>query len=345
MVVDFKDVNLKNEKIMLIGGGGFIGHHLSLDLRKKEAKVMVVDNLQINNIVHMLSSEDFDTNKRGLYINFIIERFKLMREAGVEFANIDARDLNSLNDIYMTYKPTKIIHLAAISSAVIANKKPSLAYDIQINSLRNVLDICKNHKGLTNQVVFMSSSTVYGDFLGKSVTEKTRPAPRGVYANGKYIGERMMREAKTLFDLDYTIIRPSALYGIRCISGRVSQKFVENALSGKPLLLEGGGSGMLDFTHIDDLTEGIVRSLVYKEGLSKTFNITFGNARNISELVDIIKAKIPSTVIKEVPKANDKPIRGTLEIDRAKDLLNFVPKKPLEIGYSEYVDWYIDIWK
>ena len=72
MVIDFENASLKKEKIMLIGGGGFIGHHLSLELRKKEAKVMVVDNLQINNIVHMLSSEDFDLQKRGLYINFII---------------------------------------------------------------------------------------------------------------------------------------------------------------------------------------------------------------------------------------------------------------------------------
>ena len=148
------------------------------------------------------------------------------------FLNIDARNLNSLNDAYSSFKPSKIVHLAAISSAEVANKNPTLAYDIQINSLRNVIDICKNHLGRTNQLVFMSSSTVYGDFKEKSVSEEIRPQPKGVYANGKYIGERMVREAKTLFGIDYTIIRPSALYGTRCISGRVSQKFVENAKFG-----------------------------------------------------------------------------------------------------------------
>ena len=253
--------------------------------------------------------------------------------------------MSTLSDAYISYKPTKIVHLAAISSAVVANKMPSLAYDIQINSLRNVIDLCKNHKDITNQIVFMSSSTIYGDFTEKSVNEQIRPQPRGVYANCKYIVERMVREAKTLFDLDYTIIRPSALYGIRCISGRVSQKFVENALSGKPLILEGGGGGMLDFTHIDDLVEGITRSLIYKEGLSKTFNITFGNARYISELAKIIKEKLPEAIIKEGPKANNKPIRGTLEIDRAKKYLDFTPSRPLEKGYSDYCDWYIKQWK
>ena len=342
--LDYEKESLKDEKIMLIGGAGFIGHHLALALREKDADVIVIDHLQVNNIVQMLSSMDYSAKQREIYIKFIIDRFDLMRDKGVKFANVDARDLSALSNIYLTYKPTKIIHLAAISSAVVANTMPSLAYDIQINSLRNILDLCKNHKELTNQVVFMSSSTVYGDFKEKSVNEKIRPQPRGVYANGKYIGERMVREAKSLFDLDYTIIRPSALYGIRCISGRVSQKFVENALSGKPLILEGGGGGMLDFTHIDDLTEGITRSLIYKGGLSKTFNITFGNARYISELADIIKDKIPNVIIEEGPKANDKPIRGTLEIERAKKYLDFTPSRPLEKGYANYCDWYLGQW-
>ena len=101
----------------------------------------------------------------------------------------------------------------------------------------------------------------------------------------------------------------------------------------------------LDFTHIDDLTEGIVRSMMYKGGLSKTFNITYGNARYISDLAKIIKEKIPKVIINEAPIANDKPIRGTLEIDRAKKLLDFYPKMNLEKGYADYCDWYIEQWK
>ena len=343
--LNYEKQNLRDERIMLIGGAGFIGHHLSLALREKDADVIVVDNLQINNMVHMLSSEEFTDQQRSMYIKFILDRFRLMRNKGVKFSNIDARDLNALHDTYLSYKPTKIIHLAAISSAVVANLEPSLAYDIQINSLRNILDLCKNHKDLTNQIVFMSSSTVYGDFKEKSVNEEVRPQPKGVYANGKYMGERMVREAQNLFGLNYTIIRPSALYGVRCISGRVSQKFVENALSGKPLRLEGGGSGMLDFTHVDDLVEGIVRSMIYKGGLSQTFNITYGNARYISDLAKIIKERIPKVIINEAPIANDKPIRGTLEIDRAKKFLDFYPKMNLEKGYASYCDWYIEQWK
>ncbi len=341
----FNTLNLKGEKVMLLGGSGFIGHHLALGLRKKNADVIVLDNLQINNIVSILGNLEISESKRKLYIKFILDRYTLMREAGIKFSNIDGRDLNLLSTFFYDYKPTKVIHLAAISSAVIANKNPSLAYDIQINSLRNIIDLCKNNSSLADQLVFLSSSTVYGDFKEDTVDETTRPKPRGVYANGKYIGERMVREAKTLYDLDYTIIRPSALYGIRCISGRVTQKFIENALSGNPLTLEGGGGGLLDFTHIDDLVEGIIRTLIYKEGRSKTFNITYGSARPISDLAKIIKKKLPQVILKEAPEAKLKPKRGTLNINRAKKLLNFIPNKPIEIGYSEFCDWYISEWK
>ena len=336
--------NLDKEKIMLIGGAGFIGHHLAIELRRKNADVIILDNLQINNIVSILTDKEINEKKRNLYVNFILDRYNVMRDKGIEFENIDARDLNLLTSIYLSYKPTKVIHLSAISSAVIANKNPSLAYDIQINSLRNTIDLCKNKLSNTNQIVFLSSSTVYGDFKEDTVDETTRPQPRGVYANGKYIGERMVREAKTLYDLDYTIIRPSALYGNRCISGRVTQKFIENALSGAPLSLEGGGGGKLDFTHIDDLVEGIARTLIYKEGRSKTFNLTYGNARPISDLAKIIKEKIPQAILKEAPAAKLKPKRGTLSIDRAKNLIHFKPKKPVEVGYALFCDWYIKQW-
>jgi nucleoside-diphosphate-sugar epimerase len=329
---------------MLIGGSGFIGHHLALELKNKEANVLVLDNLQVNNIVSILGSKKISENKRKLYINFILDRFKLMREANISFANIDGRDLSLFSSAYNEFRPTKIIHLAAISSAVIANNNPSLAYDIQINSLRNTISLCQNSNSYTNQIVFLSSSTVYGDFKEKSVDETVRPQPKGVYANGKYIGERMVREAKSLFDLDYTIVRPSALYGIRCISGRVSQKFIENALSNKPLILEGGGGGQLDFTHIDDLVEGIIRTLIYKSARSKTFNLTYGSARPISDLAKIIEKIVPEVKLEDAPEAKLKPKRGTLNINRAKELLNFIPSKPIEVGYADFCKWYIKQW-
>jgi nucleoside-diphosphate-sugar epimerase len=341
-ITPFDNLRLDGERVLLIGGAGFIGHHLALGCRAKGAEVMVMDNLQVNNLVKIVSDPSLDAPRRQLYINFVLERFQLMRDNGVELANIDARAMADFAVLFNEFAPTKVVHLAAISSAVDANKTPGLAYDLQISTLRNVLELCRLPGTHVDRIVFMSSSTVYGDFEGDAVDETIRPQPRGVYANGKYMGERMVREAWTLYNLPYTIVRPSALYGIRCVSGRVSQKFVENAIFGKPLLLEGGGGGRLDFTHIDDVVQGIILGMALDGGRSRTFNITYGNARTIADLAEIIQEFIPNVIIEERPPAKEKPKRGTLMVDRAKEFLGFEPKIALDDGYRDYVQWYIE---
>jgi nucleoside-diphosphate-sugar epimerase len=343
--VPFSEFSMSGERVILLGGMGFIGHHLALCLRSLGAEVMVVDHLQVNNIVKVLSDKDIDDVRRQLYLKFVMDRFDLLHEKDVQIANADCRNLTDLTQIFDEFSPTKAVHLAAISSAVTANKKPNLAYDIQINSLRNLILLCQGERSPCKHICFMSSSTVYGDFVSDSVDETVRPKPKGVYANGKYIGERMVREAFELYGVDYTIIRPSALYGIRCISGRVSQKFVENALFGVPLRLEGGGAGRLDFTHIDDLVEGIARSLSLPGGINRTFNITYGNSRPIADLASIIKNIIPNVKLMEAPAAPEKPKRGTLVTDRAKEHLGFFPSRSIDTHYTEYCEWYFEQWR
>ena len=343
--IPFDSVSLEGKRVMLVGGAGFIGHHLALACRAKGAEVLVADNLQINNIVKIVSDRDLDDTRRRLYANFLLERFSMLRDAGIAIANVDARQMPELTEAFNEFQPNKAVHLAAISSAVTSNQVPGLAYDVQINTLRNLLELCRLKNSQCDHVAFMSSSTVYGDFDGESVDETIRPRPRGVYANGKYMGERMVREAKELYGIDYTIVRPSALYGIRCISGRVSQKFIENALIGQPLLLEGGGSGRLDFTNVDDLVEGIVRALALDGGRSRTFNITYGQARTIAELAAIVRQVVPDVVLEDRPAAPEKPNRGTLEMGRAREFLGFVPSRGLDKTYLDYCHSYAEEWR
>ena len=160
------------------------------------------------------------------------------------------------------------------------------------------------------------------------------------------MGERLVRTYCHTYGLGTCIIRPSALYGERCVSRRVSQIFIENALTDKPLLLEGGGCGKLDFTYIEDLIDGMIRALALHGGptASDTFNLTYGNARSILELANIIKEILPDVTFECRPKAEDKPIRGTLKMDKAEDRLGFKPKWPLERGYKRYCEWYVSQW-
>lgn len=338
---------LDGERIMLIGGAGFIGHNLALKLRELGGTVMVVDNLMINNLVANAFGENGDGLRHALYANFLDDRFRMMRAAGVALRNADARLLGDLGNAFEEFEPTKVVHLSAIASSVEARKNPGLCFDLQLVTLRNVLELCRAAHGRVNQALLLSSSTVYGDFEAPSVDEGARPRPRGIYANTKYMAERLVRVYCHQHGLGTTIVRPSALYGERCISRRVSQVFIENALSGKPLLLEGGGDGRLDFTYIVDLADGIARSLALHAGpgTSQTFNLTYGRARTIAELAAIVKSVVPTAILEDRPRAEDKPVRGTLGTARAEQVLGFKARHPLELGYKLYCQWYVEQWE
>ena len=118
-------------------------------------------------------------------------------------------------------------------------------------------------------------------------------------------------------------------------------------MTGKPLILEGGGDGRLDFTYIDDLVSGVIRALGFHGGpnTSNTFNITFGNARTIGELAGIVQSVIPDAKLEIRPRAQDKPIRGTLSTKRAKEVLGFEANWQLEKGYKQYCEWYVKQWQ
>lgn len=338
---------LLGQRILLVGGAGFIGHNLSLDLAQRGATVQIVDNLMVNSLIDNVFRGDPNPTQQQAYQRFLLDRYKLLRAAGVELVNADARNYDDLSQVFDEFEPTKVVHLAAIASAVDARENPGLAFDLQLITLRNVLELCRRRHAQVNQLMFLSSSTVYGDFDGASVDESVRPRPRGIYANAKFMGERLVRTYNHQHGLGTCIIRPSALYGERCISRRVSQVFIENALTGKPLLLEGGGDGRLDFTYITDLTDGMCRALAFHEepGQSQTFNLTFGDARTIADLAAIVKSVVPEAVLEERPRAVDKPIRGTLSTARAEKVLGFKAQWKLESGYRRYCEWYLEEWR
>lgn len=337
---------LSDQRVLLVGGAGFIGHNLALALRKLGVETMVADNLMVNSVIGNVYGERAEGLQRDVYLHFLLNRFDLMRESGVHLYDCDARLMTDLTRCFDAFEPTKVVNLAAIASAVDARKDPGLCFDLTLITLRNVLELVRQSRRQVNEVMFMSSSTVYGDFESDTVDENTRPQPKGIYANTKYMGERLIRTYNHQHGVGTCIIRPSALYGERCVSRRVSQIFIENAMNGKALLLEGGGDGRLDFTYIQDLVDGMIRALAFHRGrdTSETFNITFGNSRTIAELAAVVKEVVPDVILEEKPRAEDKPIRGTLSTYRAQELLGFEPQWPLENGYRQYCEWYVETW-
>ncbi|MGB8182745.1 MAG: NAD-dependent epimerase/dehydratase family protein, partial [Stellaceae bacterium] len=151
---------------------------------------------------------------------------------------------------------------------------------------------------------------------------------------------RLVIAYNQVFKLPYTIIRPSALYGQRCVSRRVGQAFIENALRGLPLTVNGDGSDALDFTYIGDLVEGIVLSIAREESRNQTFNLTYGGARSLNQMIEIMRREFPGAEVRYNPRDALMPERGTLSVDKAKRLLGYQPAYPLERGFVEYITWY-----
>jgi len=332
---------MKKNKIALIGGAGFIGHNLAISLKQKGYSPFIIDSLAVNNI---LSFTDKEIKNRQLYWSILNERMDLLHANDIEINVEDARNYNSLCALLSNIKPDVIIQLAAVSHANKSNKDPHTTFDHNLRTLENALDYAKSAKSGIKQFIYFSSSMVYGHFEDKQVTEKSICNPLGIYGTLKYSGELIVKAYSRVFDLPYTIIRPSALYGERCVSRRVSQIFIENAVQGLDININGDGSDKLDFTYIDDLIQGIILSIENEKAVNETFNLTYGEARSISEMSEILKSHFENVKINYLPKDSLTPDRGTLNVDKARDLLGYQPQNPIDVGYPKYIQWYKNFW-
>ena len=327
--------SLAGRRVALIGGAGFIGHNLASELHSRGAEVHIIDSLQVNNL-GAFSNGPGDLSKQ-LYMQLIYERLAAMQEMKVPLHVLDARDYQVLSRCLSDIQPDTIVQLAAIAHANRANKDPYSTFDHSFRTLENALDCAR---GQDRHFIYFSSSMVYGNFDGESVTEDRHCEPMGIYGALKYGGEKLVIAYNQVFDLPYTIVRPSALYGERCVSRRVGQAFIENALRRIDLTINGDGSDALDFTYIGDLVQGIRLCIERPEARNQTFNLTYGGARSLNHMADIVRANFPGIKVKYQPRDSLMPERGTLSVDKARRLLGYEPQFPLETGFVRYIDWY-----
>lgn len=328
--------SLKGMKVALVGGAGFIGHHLALKLAALGAEPYVIDSLYINNFLAFTSSATTVTN-RDLYLKILNQRMEFLREAGIPTYIQDCRDYHSMGRLLAHIKPKTLIHLAAVAHANISNKDPYSTFDHSLRTLENTLDYSRDN---VDHFVFFSSSMIYGNFPDGFVSEETPCNPIGIYGALKFAGEKMVIAYNQVFDLPYTIVRPSALYGERCVSRRVGQIFIENAIQGMDISITGDGADRLDFTYIDDLAQGIIRVLENENSINETFNLTYGESRSLSNMVNILQEHFPEARINYLPKDKLTPARGTLSVEKARKRIGYEPAWPLEKGFVKYIEWY-----
>jgi len=320
-------------RIIIVGGAGLIGHSAALDLKSRGHDVTIIDSLMVNNLYALMNSG------KERYMEFLRERLSLLDEANIPVIRLDARDYGALSLTISPLKPDCVVHMAAVAHIDRSNKDPFSTFDHSLRTLENTLDVARN-QDVSPHVIYFSSSTVYGNFPTPVLHEDSPCKPFGIYGAVKLSGEHIVNAYKDVYGMDTTIIRPCALYGPRCVSGRVGQKFIEAALDGKPITIFGDGEVYEDFTYIKDFVLGL-RLAIEKKDRSKgeTFNITSGKARSLNELAQIV-SRLTNARITHGPHDPEKPHRGTMDITKAQERLGYIPTYTLEKGIEEYVSWY-----
>jgi nucleoside-diphosphate-sugar epimerase len=331
---------LEGRRVALVGGAGFIGHHLALALARQGACVHIVDSLRVNNLLGLRRGGP-DAPAGELSARILQDRLGQLRAARIPLIVQDARDRHALARRLRRIEPQTIVHLAAVAHAQCSNEDPHRSFDHGLRTLENALDFARC-SGIEH-FVYLSSSMVYGDFLAREVDEEHPLRPLGIYGALKLAGEKMVIAHQQAFGLPYTIVRPSALYGPGCVSRRVGQVFIESALSGRPLRIAGDGGERLDFTSVEDLVRGLVLVLRNPAARDQTFNLTYGQARPLRDLVAIIEQAFPDLRVEHGPRDRLMPVRGTLSIGRARTLLGYAPETPIEVGFPKYIRWYRDL--
>ncbi len=330
---------LTDRRIALIGGAGFVGHHLALELKRLGAEVFVIDSLGVNNYDSLKQQRPLEP-RATRYLAFVRQRLDLLAGAGIPLCKIDARDYQAVCGVLTRIDVDSVVHLAAVSHAGRSNKDPYSTFDHSLRTLENALDNARSDKLRIGRFVYLSSSMVYGQFGGRAVAEDAVCEPLGIYGALKFAGEKLVIAYHQVFGQEYTIIRPSALYGPRCISRRVGQVFIEAALDGRTVPIHGDGSSQLDFTYVADLIQGLVQVLVDDRARNQIFNMTFGQGRSINELVAVLRTWFPALTVVHHPTDHLTPERGTLNIAKAVSQLGYRPSYSLEQGLAEYVGWY-----
>ena len=255
----------------------------------------------------------------------------------------DANNSQIVLKLLRKYKPELIYHTAALPLAKIENLNAKEASIGSVDATRNILEslsfiLSQSKKYKFKRFVYFSSSMVYGDFKTKIVDENSQTNPKEIYGTMKLAGEIVTKGLSNYYDIPFTIIRPSAVYGPKDMNQRVSQIFINKAVKGDLIKIHGKNE-KLDFTYIDDLVEGVILSSIKQNGINNTFNITNGKGRSLFEFVNILKKYFPN--LNFILKNRDKfrPKRGTLSIKKAKKLIGYNPKITLEKGIKNYLNF------
>ena len=301
-------------RYLITGGAGFIGSHLVERLISLGHSVNIIDNFSTGNINNIKNFQ----NKTEIIKADITEYDQIVQH----FKSIDC-----------------VFHLAALADIVPSIEKPDNYYQSNVNGTFNVLEACRHHN--VEHLVYASSSSVYG--LNEKMpfsTQHNVDHPISLYGATKRSNELMAHTYAHLYSLPTTGLRFFTVYGPWGRPDMALFLFTKAILSGEPIDVYNHLEMKRDFTYIDDLVAGICLVIQNPSARNQAFNMTYGSSRSIMELVNITKEHFIDVEVEFVERDRLTPSRGTMNIKKAQQLLDYSPQNPIEVGFPRYINWY-----
>ena len=309
-------------KILVTGGKGFIGSKI-VEMLSKDHRVTVVDN---HDTYGIMTKEELN--------KLFVWRTRNWNTENVSMIQGDVLDRLVCLKAFSS-NPDIVIHLATYPRAKIVDNDPIVGIPKVINTTTNLL--WHSEKFNVKKFVYISSSMVYGDFVD-GMKEDGNTKPKNIYGEAKLTGERMVKLFAKRDGLNYNIIRPSGVYGPGDMPDRVVSKFFAKAMKNETITLH-NGDNKVDFTYRQDAATGIIQAALSSVA-NVSFNITAGHATSLRTLAEmIIEITGSGSELEDIGNHKLYPMRGTLDISRAKDLLGYEPKVSLKEGLQSYYDW------
>lgn len=302
-------------RVIVTGGAGFIGSHLSDELARRDYQVIILDNLS-----------------KGRMSN--IE--PVLKNGGTEFVQGDITNLPLLRKLFSG--ADYVFHQAAIPSVLYSIENPRTSHNANITGTLNVLLAAKD-KGI-KKVVYASSSSVYGDTPTLPKVEDMIPNPLSPYAVTKLAGEYYCTVFQEIYGLNTVCLRYFNVYGPRqdpnSPYAAVISLFINNALAGKSPIIFGNGEQSRDFTYVKDVVEANI--LAVESNATGIFNLGSSQRVTINHLAQLVIKLVGNSTIKPIYK-DSRPgdiTHSLADISKARDF-GYYPKYSLEVGLKETI--------
>lgn len=309
-------------RILVTGGAGFIGSHLCESLLAQGRDVLVIDNFN--------DFYDPAIKRRNVRSCRTRPAFSLVEG--------DIRDKELVKNIMADFRPDAVVHLAAMAGVRPSIQKPHLYNDVNIAGTTVLLEAVREHP--VKNFVFGSSSSVYGSHDKIPFSEDdVLNRPVSPYAATKLAGEQLCFTYHHLYQIPVSCLRFFTVYGPRQRPEMAIHLFARKIMDGGAITLYGDGSSRRDYTYIDDILDGVLKSLD-RPGAYEIYNL--GESRTVSllEMVSTLEEAIgrKADIRHEPDQPGDVPVTCA-DITKAERELGYAPKVPIEEGIGRFVKW------